>query len=112
MARLPGLRSRVRSSFSHIFYWSLRQPPSSPYFGQSAWFQRYHSEKIPSAVERYNDEIKRVFDVLDTVLSKQKYLVEDKVTVADLSFIPWNVTATTWLMPDINLEKNYPALAR
>ena len=84
----------------------------SPYFGQSAWFQNYHAEKIPSAIERYNNEIKRVFGVLDGVLSKQKYLVGDKVTIADLSFIPWNAAVVNRLIPDIDIETNYPALAR
>jgi glutathione S-transferase len=83
-----------------------------PYFGQSAWFQHFHPEKIPSAVDRYNDEIRRVFGVLDSVLSKQKYLVGDKVTIADLSFIPWNAGVVNWLIPDIDIDKNYPAFAR
>jgi glutathione S-transferase len=84
----------------------------SPYFGQSSWFQFQHSEKIPSAIERYNNEIRRVFGVLDSVLAKQKYLVGDKVTVADLAFITWNVGALTKVIPDVDAEKNYPALAR
>lgn len=84
----------------------------SPYFGQASWFQHYHSEKIPSAIERFGNEMRRVFGVLDSVLSKQKYLVGDKVTIADLSFIPWNVGALTRLIPEIDVEKNYPALAR
>ena len=53
-----------------------------------------------------------MFEVLDGVLSKQEYLVGDKVTIADLSFIPWNVGVVNRLIPDIDLEKNYPALAR
>ena len=84
----------------------------SLYFGQAVWFEKSHPEKIPSAIERYNNEIKRVFGVLDAVLSNQKYLVGDKVTVADLSFIPWNAGVITWLLPDLDIEKNYPALAR
>ena len=84
----------------------------SPYFGQFAWFQNFHAEKLPSAIERYNNEIKRVFGVLDGVLSKQKYLVGDRVTIADLSFILWNVIILTWLIPDFDIETNYPALAR
>lgn len=32
-----------------------------PYFGQAVWFLKYHSEKIPSAIERYTEETKRVF---------------------------------------------------
>ena len=59
-----------------------------PYFGQAGWFQFYHHEKLPSAVERYRGEIKRVLGVLESVLSKQEWLVANRPTVADLSFIP------------------------
>ena len=51
---------------------------------------RIHPEKIPSAVERYQKEIVRVFGVLDSVLAKQPWLVGDKCSVADLAFVPWN----------------------
>ena len=94
-----------------MFRTSLRRQ-YSPYFGQAVWFQKSHREKVPSAVERYNNEIKRVFGVLDAVLSSQKYLVGDKLTVADLSFVPWKAGVITWLLPDLNVEKNYPAFAR
>ena len=59
----------------------------SPYFGQAGHFQRLHPEKIPSAIERYQKEIVRVFGVLDSVLAKQPWLVGDKCSVADLSFV-------------------------
>ena len=36
-----------------------------PYFGQATWFLWYHPEKVPSALERYRDEIKRVYGVLE-----------------------------------------------
>jgi len=28
-----------------------------PYFGQAAWFNNFHPEKVPSAVERYQKEV-------------------------------------------------------
>ena len=59
----------------------------SPYYGQAFWFIRYHPERVPSAIERYQKEILRVFSVLDSVLSKQEWLVGNKLTIADLSFI-------------------------
>lgn len=59
-----------------------------PYYGQAAWFTRYHPEQIPSALERYKNEIKRVLSVLESVLSKQDWLVGGKPTIADLSFVP------------------------
>ena len=57
-----------------------------PYFGQFFHFTRYHPEKLPSAIERYKEEILRVFGVLDSVLAKQPWLVGNKMTIADLSF--------------------------
>ena len=66
----------------------LTQPALySPYFGQLYHFAKYHHEKIPSAIERYKNEILRVFGVLDSVLAKQPWLVGNKFTIADLSFV-------------------------
>jgi len=84
-----------------------------PYFGQAGWFMYYHEEKIPSAIERYQKEILRVFGVLESVLSKQEWLVGGKCTIADLSFIPWNNGALKMTIADykgFNFEKDFPAV--
>jgi len=60
-----------------------------PYFGQAAWFSKFHPERIASATERYKDQIKRVVDVLNRHLQGKEYLVGDKCTYADLAFLPW-----------------------
>ncbi|KAJ5974389.1 hypothetical protein N7481_011599 [Penicillium waksmanii] len=60
-----------------------------PYFGQAVWFTRYHPEQIESAKERYYNEIRRVSGVLDRALKGKEYLVGEKWSYADLSFIPW-----------------------
>jgi len=98
----------------HQLQWLLFQASGQgPYFGQSAWFQFYHKEKLPSVVERYNNEIRRVLGVLDGVLSKQEYLVGGKVTIADISFITWNAGASGRLLgPDFDFDKEFPAAAR
>ena len=49
----------------------------------------FATEKIPSALERYQKEVLRVLGVLDSVLSKKQWLVGDKCSVADLSFITY-----------------------
>ncbi|KAJ4356523.1 glutathione S- transferase, nitrogen catabolite repression regulator [Didymosphaeria variabile] len=66
-----------------------------PYFGQATWFARFHAEKIPSAIDRYVNEIFRVTGVLDKALKANStgWLVGDKVTYADLSFITWSSVA-------------------
>ena len=63
-----------------------------PYFGQKAWFTFFHSDKdITSAKDRYRNEIKRVVGVIDAHLKKtgKEYLVGDKISYADLMFVPW-----------------------
>ena len=73
----------------HQLQWLFFQASGQgPYYGQLAWFLNYHPEKVPSAIERYKNEVKRVLDVLNSVLEKHEWLVGDKCTIADLSFIP------------------------
>ncbi|THH33254.1 hypothetical protein EUX98_g909 [Antrodiella citrinella] len=80
-----------------------------PYFGQAAWFSNFHPEKIPSAIERYQSEIKRVLGVLEIVLSKQEWLAAGKFTIADLSFVSWNTGAAHLAGEGFNFEKEFPA---
>ncbi|KAI1858736.1 uncharacterized protein JN550_012486 [Neoarthrinium moseri] len=65
-----------------------------PYYGQCGWFQHLHAEKIQSAIGRYANEIKRVISVLEGVLAAKdadkQWLVGDKMTYADMAFVPWN----------------------
>lgn len=65
----------------------------SPYFGQAAWFLYWHHESLPSAAARYQQEIIRVFGVLERVLSKQAWLLGERCTVADIAFVQWNERA-------------------
>ncbi|TBU40675.1 glutathione S-transferase C-terminal-like protein [Dichomitus squalens] len=93
-----------------LFFQSSGQ---GPYFGQAFWFIRYHPERVPSAIERYQKETIRVFSVLDSVLSKPEnggWLVGGKPTIADLSFINWNDAAINISIKDYaDVEKEYPA---
>lgn len=69
-----------------------------PYYGQAVWFKNFHSEQLPGAIERYVREVNRVSGVLEGYLVEQKkdkggrdgpWLVGNKLSYADLAFIPW-----------------------
>ncbi|TFK90921.1 glutathione S-transferase C-terminal-like protein [Polyporus arcularius HHB13444] len=98
-----------------LFQWLFFQASGQgPYYGQVFWFKNAHPEPVPSAVERYQNEILRVFGVLDGVLAKQPsgWLVGGKLTIADLSFVMWDLAAMTTALkdrPDVDVEKTYPA---
>lgn len=73
----------------------------------------FHSEQLPSAIERYQDETIRIFGVLESVLSKQEWLAGNKCTAADLSFVPWTNIGVDIILPkreDFNFERDYPAV--
>ncbi|PQE10378.1 glutathione S-transferase protein [Rutstroemia sp. NJR-2017a WRK4] len=78
-----------------------------PYFGQCGWFNILHSEKIPSAIERYNTEVARILGVLERSLEGKQWLVGNKFTFADLSFAPWNDRIDTlFSYPPCSYEDN------
>ncbi|RDW92019.1 hypothetical protein BP5796_01413 [Coleophoma crateriformis] len=83
-----------------------------PYFGQAAWFTKFHHERLESPTKRYQDEIVRVVSVLDKALTGKKYLVGNKCTYADLAFVTWD-SMLPFIFGDkfatLNFEKNYPA---
>ncbi|TCD71660.1 Glutathione S-transferase 2 [Steccherinum ochraceum] len=94
----------------HLYQWLFFQMSGQgPYMGQAFWFIRSHPEHIPSAIERYKNEIKRVVGVLESVLSKQEWLVGEKLTIADISFVPRNAALGYLFGEDFDFEKEFPA---
>ncbi|KAK4152237.1 glutathione S-transferase [Chaetomidium leptoderma] len=90
----------------HAKQWLFFQTSGQgPYYGQAVWFTTYHPEKLESAVDRYIGEIKRVTGVLEGQLARQKeefggkagfegpWLVGNKLSYADLAFVPWQAVA-------------------
>ncbi|GJF00122.1 glutathione S-transferase [Phanerochaete sordida] len=83
-----------------------------PPFGNAAWYAIFSPEKPPAVLARFRAEVKRVLAVLESVLANQEWLVGGKVTVADLSFIPWNnFVIPDAVEPDFDFEKEFPATA-
>ncbi|PSS06503.1 hypothetical protein PHLCEN_2v3705 [Hermanssonia centrifuga] len=99
----------------HLTQWLFFQASGQgPYFGQAAWFTYFHPEKIPSAIERYTNETIRVLGVLESVLSKQEWLVGGKPTIADFSFITWNQSSLSGVLTNkegFNFQKDFPAVS-
>ncbi len=60
-----------------------------PMFGQYNHFAAYAPEKIPYAIERYTNEVKRLHRVLDKRLGEAAYLAGDEYSMADICTFPW-----------------------
>ena len=59
-----------------------------PMFGQATHFIFYAPERIPYAVERYTNEVGRLFNVLEKRLGQSEYLGGD-YSIADMATYPW-----------------------
>ncbi|EME29675.1 Disulfide-bond oxidoreductase YfcG [Galdieria sulphuraria] len=61
-----------------------------PMQGQANVFYRYAPEKIQYAVERYQKETRRLYEVLETALKGKEYIT-GKYSIADIACFPWVV---------------------
>ena len=77
-----------------------------PMLGQAHHFRIYAPEKIDYAYDRYTNEAKRLYGVLDKQVQKHPYIAGKQYTVADIATFPW---LRSWQNQGINW-KNYPAL--
>ncbi|MDB2510553.1 glutathione binding-like protein [Gammaproteobacteria bacterium] len=59
-----------------------------PMMGQANVFFRYFPEKIQPAIDRYQNEGRRLFEVLNTHLAKQDWLAKD-YSIADIANWCW-----------------------
>lgn len=71
--------------------------------GQANHFFRYAPEKIQYGINRYQNETRRLYGVLEKHLaaSKTDYLVGEKCTIADLAHYGW-IAAAPWAGVEIN----------
>ena len=60
-----------------------------PMMGQANVFFRYFPEKIQPAIDRYQNESRRLFEVLDRGLSENEWLAGSEFTIADIANWCW-----------------------
>jgi len=79
----PKLRSRT-------LQWVMFQMGGiGPMMGQADVLYRYFPEKIQPAIDRYQKECRRLFEVLNTRLGQSEYLACDEFTIADIANWCW-----------------------
>jgi len=78
-----------------------------PMLGQNHHFSRFAPERIPYATERYVNETKRLYGVLDKQLVGQDY-VTGEYSIADMAIFPW-LLRYEWQGIDL---ADYPEVSR
>lgn len=74
---------------ARVMQWLMFQMGGiGPMMGQANVFYRYFPEKIQSAIDRYQNETRRLFEVLDSHLEKNQWLADD-YSIADIANWCW-----------------------
>jgi GST-like protein len=74
---------------SVVLQWLMFQMGGvGPMQGQAGWFKNAAPEPMPLAYQRYHDETRRLYGVLDARLADVPYLGGD-YSIADMATFPW-----------------------
>ena len=60
-----------------------------PMLGQAHHFRIYAPEKIEYAVDRYTNEAKRLYGVMNKQLANNRYIAGPEYSIADIAIFPW-----------------------
>ena len=72
-----------------VMKWTIFQGASiGPMFGQMAYFHDYAEPRMPAALERYENEVRRLYKVLERRLGEAEYLAS-AYSIADIAVWPW-----------------------
>ena len=84
--------SETRARYRVIEWLMFQMANVGPMLGQAGHFRNAAPEKITYAIERYTNESRRLFNVLDKRLAEVPYVAGD-YSIADIANYPWIVAA-------------------
>ncbi len=79
----------TRAKFEVLQWLMFQMGGVGPMLGQAHHFRIYAPEKIPYAFDRYTNEAKRLYGVMNKRLAKSKYLGGPEYSIADIATFPW-----------------------
>ncbi len=78
-----------RAKFEVLQWLMFQMGGVGPMIGQTHHFRQYAPEKIEYAINRYTNETKRLYGVMDKQLSKSKFIAGNQYSIADIAIFPW-----------------------
>jgi GST-like protein len=78
-----------REKFTTLQWLMFQMGGVGPMLGQAHHFRVYAPEKIEYSINRYTNEAKRLYGVIDRQVAKAGYLAGDEYTIADIATFPW-----------------------
>lgn len=84
----------VRGKYEVLQWLMFQMGGLGPMLGQAHHFRVYAPEKIEYAINRYTNEAKRLYGVLDKQLGRNAYIAGKGYSIADMAIFPWTRSAT------------------
>jgi GSH-dependent disulfide-bond oxidoreductase len=78
-----------RAKFETLQWLMFQMGGVGPMLGQNHHFRLYAPEKIEYAINRYTNEAKRLYGVMDRRLAESKFLAGSHYSIADMATFPW-----------------------
>jgi GSH-dependent disulfide-bond oxidoreductase len=100
------LPKTTRAKYEVLQWLMFQMGHVGPMLGQAHHFRMYAPQKIEYAIERYTNEAKRLYRVMDTRLAHSRYFVGSEYTIADIAIFPW---LRSWKNQGIDWD-DYPHL--
>jgi GST-like protein len=86
-ARFGGADERERVSVEEWLFWQIGG--LGPMAGQANHFRNYAPEKIAYGIDRYTNEVNRLYGVMNKRLEKSEYLAGAHYSIADIASVGW-----------------------
>jgi GST-like protein len=83
----------ARGKFKALEWLMWQMGGLGPMLGQAHHFRLYAPEKIPYAINRYTNEAKRLYGVLDKRLASNAFLAGTQYSIADIAAFAWTCSA-------------------
>ncbi|MFG6428533.1 glutathione binding-like protein [Roseateles sp. LYH14W] len=100
------LPADVRGKYEVLQWLMFQMGGVGPMLGQAHHFRIYAPEKLPYAIERYTNEAKRLYGVINKRLAHTTYLGGDAYSIADIAVFPW---LRSWKNQGVEM-RDYPHL--
>jgi GST-like protein len=78
-----------RAKFEVLQWLMFQMGGVGPMLGQNHHFRQYAPEQIEYAVNRYTNEAKRLYGVMDKQLATSKFIAGNSYSIADIAIFPW-----------------------
>ncbi|EHP44022.1 glutathione S-transferase domain-containing protein [Cupriavidus basilensis OR16] len=98
----------VRGKYDALQWLMFQMGGVGPMLGQAHHFRMYAPQQIEYAINRYTNEAKRLYGVIDKQLSEHAWLAGREYSVADIATFPW---LRSWQNQGVELD-DYPHLKR